>query len=186
MFPSPLGPFVLAENGTNTLASYSKICSYSSRIYNVGHFAKLVKFAELYNHARPCLVHGRLAEGATIRNFGSTRIGGFAGHLRVILACTTAKGSGNVRPATATGSLAARIRSCFGSLPTSETTSVPAETQLRTPCASQITGADSPVIADSSIAARPWMTSSSPGTICLAFTTTRSPGLTPSVGAQAV
>jgi hypothetical protein len=117
-----------------------------------------------------------------------------------------AKGSGNVRPTTATSSLAARIRSCFGSLPAPlisktmrsrklvpvpdvicitdwpEATSVPAETQLRTPCASQITGADSPVIADSSIAARPWMTSPSPGTICLTSTATRLPGFTPSVG----
>ena len=157
-----------------------------------------------------CLVQGSLAGEAAISNVGSTRIGGSAEHVRVVLAFTTAKGSGNVRPATATGSLAARIRSCFGLLPAPliskimrsrklvrapgvicitiwpETTSVPALAQLRTPCASQITGTDSPVIADSSIAARPWMTSPSPATICLAFTTTRSPGLTPSVGAQAV
>jgi hypothetical protein len=57
-----------------------------------------------------------------------------------------------------------------------DTTSVPPETQVRTPSASQITGADSPVMADSSIDA-PCTISPSPGMTCPAFATTRSPGL---------
>ena len=92
--------------------------------YNVGYFAKLVKFAEFYNNARPVPC--------------SQEIGG-----RGSLFATS-------------GALV-----CFGSLPTPliskimrsrklvrasgvicitiwpETTSVPAETQLRTPCASR-------------------------------------------------
>ena len=58
----------------------------------------------------------------------------------------------------------------------SEMTLVPPVTPDRSPPASRITGADSPVMADSSIEAMPSMISPSPGTICPASTTTRSPG----------
>src|SRR6267378_4372208 len=58
---------------------------------------------------------------------------------------------------------------------TSESTRVPPVTADRSPPASRITGADSPVIADSSTEATPSMTSPSPGTSSLAVTTTTSP-----------
>src|SRR5260221_9142556 len=58
---------------------------------------------------------------------------------------------------------------------TSESTRVPPVTADRSPPASRITGADSPVIADSSTEATPSMTSPSPGTNSLAVTTTTSP-----------
>src|SRR5258708_6548802 len=58
---------------------------------------------------------------------------------------------------------------------TSESTRVPPVTADRSPPASRITGADSPVIADSSTAATPSMTSPSPGTSSTAATITTSP-----------
>ena len=57
----------------------------------------------------------------------------------------------------------------------SESTRVPPVTALRSPPASRMTGADSPVMADSSIEAMPSMTSPSPGTMSPASQTTRSP-----------
>ena len=57
----------------------------------------------------------------------------------------------------------------------SESTLVPPVTALRSPPLSRMTGADSPVIADSSTAAMPSMTSPSPGMISPASTTTTSP-----------
>src|SRR6202140_4989555 len=57
----------------------------------------------------------------------------------------------------------------------SESTRVPPVTADRSPPASRITGADSPVIADSSTEATPSMTSPSPGTSSLAVTITTSP-----------
>src|SRR5713226_8899578 len=56
-------------------------------------------------------------------------------------------------------------------------TRVPPVTPERSPPASRITGADSPVIADSSTDAIPWITSPSLGITCPAVMTTRSPGL---------
>ena len=58
---------------------------------------------------------------------------------------------------------------------TSESTRVPPVTADRSPPASRITGADSPVIADSSTEATPSMTSPSPGTSSFAVTITTSP-----------
>src|SRR5262245_61596299 len=57
----------------------------------------------------------------------------------------------------------------------SERTLVPPVTAERSPPLSRITGADSPVTADSSTDAIPSTTSPSPGMICPASTTTRSP-----------
>src|ERR1700693_3442375 len=57
----------------------------------------------------------------------------------------------------------------------SERTRVPPVTELRSPPAARITGADSPVIADSSTLAAPSITSPSPGTSSPAFTRTTSP-----------
>ena len=57
----------------------------------------------------------------------------------------------------------------------SEITSVPPTTPDRSPPDSRMTGADSPVIADSSIDAMPVMISPSPGMIWPALTTTPSP-----------
>src|SRR5579872_2508610 len=57
----------------------------------------------------------------------------------------------------------------------SERTRVPPVTAQRSPPDSRITGADSPVMADSSTAAMPSTTSPSPGIICPASTTHRSP-----------
>ena len=57
----------------------------------------------------------------------------------------------------------------------SESTRVPPVTALRSPPLSRITGADSPVIADSSTEAMPSMTSPSPGIVSPADTTTTSP-----------
>ena len=57
----------------------------------------------------------------------------------------------------------------------SESTRVPPVTALRSPPASRITGADSPVIADSSTEAIPSITVPSPGIISPAVTTTTSP-----------
>src|ERR1700736_3545907 len=57
----------------------------------------------------------------------------------------------------------------------SDSTLVPPVTALRSPPASRITGADSPVMADSSIDAMPSITSPSPGTMSPASQTTRSP-----------
>ena len=54
-------------------------------------------------------------------------------------------------------------------------TVVPPVTAERSPPASRITGADSPVMADSSTLATPTTTSPSPGTTCPALTRTRSP-----------
>ena len=58
----------------------------------------------------------------------------------------------------------------------SERTRVPPVTPERSPPASRMTGADSPVIADSSTEAIPATTSPSPGITSPAATTTRSPG----------
>ena len=57
----------------------------------------------------------------------------------------------------------------------SESTRVPPVTALRSPPASRITGADSPVIADSSTEAMPSITVPSPGITSPASTTTTSP-----------
>ena len=57
----------------------------------------------------------------------------------------------------------------------SDSTVVPPVTELRSPPASRTTGADSPVIADSSTVAMPSTTSPSPGIVSPASTTTRSP-----------
>ncbi len=57
----------------------------------------------------------------------------------------------------------------------SESTRVPPVTALRSPPLSRITGADSPVMADSSTEAMPSMTSPSPGMISPATTSTTSP-----------
>ncbi len=57
----------------------------------------------------------------------------------------------------------------------SESTFVPPVTALRSPPDSRITGADSPVMADSSTDATPSTTSPSPGTMSPASQTTRSP-----------
>ena len=57
----------------------------------------------------------------------------------------------------------------------SESTLVPPVTADRSPPDSRITGADSPVIADSSTLAMPSTTSPSPGMTCPASTTTTSP-----------
>ena len=57
----------------------------------------------------------------------------------------------------------------------SDSTVVPPVTELRSPPASRMTGADSPVIADSSTVAMPSTTSPSPGIVSPASTTTRSP-----------
>jgi hypothetical protein len=54
----------------------------------------------------------------------------------------------------------------------SERTFVPPVTALRSPPLSRMTGADSPVIADSSTDAMPWMTSPSPGIVSPAEMTT--------------
>ena len=59
----------------------------------------------------------------------------------------------------------------------SEVTRVPPVTAERSPPLSRITGADSPVIADSSTEATPSMTSPSLGIKSLVSTSTRSPGL---------
>src|SRR5881392_2999028 len=59
----------------------------------------------------------------------------------------------------------------------SEVTRVPPVTAERSPPLSRITGADSPVIADSSTEATPSMTSPSLGIRSFASTSTRSPGL---------
>ena len=57
----------------------------------------------------------------------------------------------------------------------SESTRVPPVTALRSPPASRMTGADSPVIADSSTEAMPSITVPSPGITSPASTTTTSP-----------
>ncbi len=57
----------------------------------------------------------------------------------------------------------------------SESTVVPPVTAERSPPASRMTGADSPVIADSFTEAMPSITVPSPGMIWFASTTTRSP-----------
>jgi hypothetical protein len=57
----------------------------------------------------------------------------------------------------------------------SDRTVVPPVTAVRSPPDSRITGADSPVIADSSTAATPSTTSPSPGIVSPVVTTTRSP-----------
>jgi hypothetical protein len=57
----------------------------------------------------------------------------------------------------------------------SESTFVPPVTALRSPPLSRMTGADSPVIADSSTDAMPSITSPSPGIVSPAVTTTTSP-----------
>ena len=58
----------------------------------------------------------------------------------------------------------------------SDITRVPPVTEQRSPPASRMTGADSPVMADSSTLAMPSTTSPSPGITSPATTTTRSPG----------
>ena len=58
----------------------------------------------------------------------------------------------------------------------SDSTVVPPVTAERSPPDSRMTGADSPVIADSSTLAMPSMTSPSPGMTWPATTTTLSPG----------
>ena len=57
----------------------------------------------------------------------------------------------------------------------SESTRVPPVTALRSPPLSRMTGADSPVMADSSTEAMPSITSPSPGIVSPAETTTTSP-----------
>ena len=71
-----------------------------------------------------------------------------------------------------------RFAGAAGDLDTirSERTTVPPVTPDRSPPASRMTGADSPVIADSSTEATPSIISPSPGIVCPACTTTRSPG----------
>ena len=64
----------------------------------------------------------------------------------------------------------------------SDSTVVPPVTAERSPPDSRITGADSPVMADSSTLAMPSMTSPSPGMVCPATTTTVSPGCRPAAG----
>ena len=64
----------------------------------------------------------------------------------------------------------------------SDRTLVPPVTELRSPPDSRITGADSPVMADSSTLATPSTTSPSPGMISPATTTTRSPRVSPVAG----
>ena len=64
----------------------------------------------------------------------------------------------------------------------SDRTLVPPVTALRSPPASRITGADSPVIADSSTDAMPSMTVPSPGIGSPAATTTTSPGCSSPAG----
>ena len=59
----------------------------------------------------------------------------------------------------------------------SDSSRVPPVTAERSPPASRITGADSPVIALSSTEAVPWMTSPSPGIVSPASTSTTSPRL---------
>ena len=59
----------------------------------------------------------------------------------------------------------------------SDSTLVPPVTADRSPPDSRMTGADSPVIADSSTEATPSTTSPSPGMICPASTTTVSPSI---------
>ena len=61
----------------------------------------------------------------------------------------------------------------------SDSTVVPPVTELRSPPDSRITGADSPVIADSSTVAMPSTMSPSPGMTSPASTTTRSPTVEP-------
>ena len=67
----------------------------------------------------------------------------------------------------------------------SESTRVPPVTAERSPPLSLITGADSPVIADSSIEATPSTTSPSEGTMSLASQTTRSPLTSPAAATLA-
>ena len=64
----------------------------------------------------------------------------------------------------------------------SESTRVPPVTALRSPPASRMTGADSPVMADSSTEAMPSMTVPSPGITWPASTTTTSPRLSAEAG----
>src|SRR5512146_610264 len=64
----------------------------------------------------------------------------------------------------------------------SDTTRLPPVTALRSPPASRITGADSPVMADSSTEATPSITSPSPGMISPALTMTTSSFLSSSAG----
>ncbi len=66
----------------------------------------------------------------------------------------------------------------------SESTRVPPVTALRSPPDSRITGADSPVIADSSTEAMPSTTSPSPGIGSPASQTTRSPGRSSAAGTR--
>ena len=68
----------------------------------------------------------------------------------------------------------------------SESTRVPPVTAERSPPASRITGADSPVIADSSTVATPLMTSPSPGISSPAVTTTTSPSCSAVAGTASV
>ena len=68
----------------------------------------------------------------------------------------------------------------------SESTRVPPVTAERSPPASRITGADSPVIADSSTEATPSMTSPSPGTNSPAATITTSPARSCELGIVSV
>ena len=67
----------------------------------------------------------------------------------------------------------------------SESTRVPPVTALRSPPDSRITGADSPVIADSSTEAMPSMTVPSPGMTSPASTTTTSPRCSSAAGTVA-
>jgi hypothetical protein len=64
----------------------------------------------------------------------------------------------------------------------SERTRVPPVTALRSPPASRMTGADSPVIADSSTEAMPSITVPSPGIVSPASTTTTSPRVSSAAG----
>ena len=84
------------------------------------------------------------------------------------------------RSAPSTSSIIRSRKECPGSCVISttirsESTRVPPVTALRSPPDSRITGADSPVIADSSTDAMPWITVPSPGISSPASTTTTSP-----------
>ena len=68
----------------------------------------------------------------------------------------------------------------------SERTRVPPVTAERSPPLSRITGADSPVIADSSTVAAPLTTSPSPGIVSPAHTTTMSPGRRSAAGTSSM
>jgi hypothetical protein len=145
--------------------------------YNVGYFAKLVKFAEFYNNARPVPCSQEIGgRGSLFATSGAL--------VSVVLPGTFGLYS-HAPPPKVPAMLDPQPRQVH-SLPEFDLAldrcrhprpqACRRRRSSERPALHEITGADSPVIADSSIAARPWMTSPAPGTICLAFTTTRSPG----------